>query len=269
MKYISLQHKNYLLGIRRRKIAVIVSQISLLVVLLGIWELAARLELIDSFITSYPTRIFQTLISTFASGEMGKHILISTFETVAGFSIGTLLGTAFAIIMWWSPFIKAVCEPYLVVLNSLPKIALGPIIIVWVGAGYSSIITMAVLISVVVTTINMLNGFCQTSTAKILLMKTMNATKFQLFTKLVFPSNIDTLLATLKINVGMAWIGTIMGEYLVSRAGLGYLIVYGGQVFRLDLVMACTIVLCALAGVMYFAVASLEKALAKRQGKGD
>lgn len=267
LKYTSLQHRSYLLSLRKRTFSVVIGQISLLIALLGIWEAAAALGWVDAFITSSPSRILNTLISTFATGEMTKHILVSTFETVAGFSIGTVLGTVFAIIMWWSPYVKSVCEPYLVVLNSLPKIALGPLIIVWVGAGYASIITMAVLISVVVTTINMLNGFCSTSQAKILLLTTMNATKLQLFVKLVFPANTDTLLATLKINVGMAWIGTIMGEYLVSRAGLGYLINYGGQVFKLDLVMACTIVLCALAGFMYLCVALLEKAVAKRTGR--
>ena len=158
---------------------------------------------------------------------------------------------------------KEVFEPYVVVLNSLPKIALGPIIIIWAGTGKGAIITMAVLISVVITTINMLNGFLETDKDKIFLMRAMHANKLQIFVKLVAPANVPTLMATLKINVGMAWIGSIMGEYLVSKEGLGYLLVYGSQVFRLDLVMTCTIVLCALAGLMYGAVALLEKAVVK------
>ena len=123
--------------------------------------------------------------------------------------------------------------------------------------------TMAVLISVIITTISMLNGFIGTSPDKVLLLKTMNASKFQIFTKLVFPSNIPTLLSTLKINVGLSWVGTIMGEYLNSKAGLGYLIVYGGQVFKLDLVMASIVVLCLLAALMYYGVAYMEKKLVK------
>ena len=109
----------------------------------------------------------------------------------------------------------------------------------------------------------MLNGFNNTDANKVLLLKTMNATKTQIFCKLIFPSNISTLMSTLKINVGMAWIGTIMGEYLTSKAGLGYLILYGGQVFKLDLVMTCILVLCIVAGIMYLIVALLEKTLVR------
>ena len=179
--------------------------------------------------------------------------------------IGTAAGTAVAVIMWWSRSVREVLQPYVVVLNSLPKIALGPVIIVWAGTGQKAIVFMAVLISVIVTIITMLGGFMQTSPEKILLMRAMNAGKLQIFTKLVFPSNMSTLASCLKINVGMAWIGSIMGEYLVSRAGLGYLIVYGGQVFQMDLVMACTIVLCLLAGGMYFLVALLERFMVRWQ----
>ena len=154
-------------------------------------------------------------------------------------------------------------EPYIVVLNSLPKIALGPIIIVWCGSGSKAIIFMAVLIGIIVAIITMLNGFLATDKNKILLLKSMGANKIQVLTKLVIPGSLPTLISMLKINVGMAWIGSIMGEYLVSRAGLGYLIVYGGQVFKLDLVMASTVVLCVLAALMYFLVALLEKFIIK------
>ena len=180
-------------------------------------------------------------------------------ETIIGFLIGTIGGTAIAVALWWSKSLREVLQPYIVVLNSLPKIALGPIIIVWAGTGQKAIITMAVLISIIVTIITMLGGFLETSPEKILLLQSMDANKMQIFFKLVFPSNLSTLASCLKINVGMSWIGSIMGEYLVSKAGLGYLIVYGGQVFKMDLVMTCTIVLCLLAGAMYFFVALLEK----------
>ena len=144
-------------------------------------------------------------------------------------------------------------------MNSLPKIALGPIIIVWFGAGSRAIIFMAVLIGIIVAIITMLNGFLATDENKILLLRSMGATKFQILLKLVIPGSLPTFISMLKISVGMAWIGSIMGEYLVSRAGLGYLIVYGGQVFKLDLVMAATFVLCVLATLMYALVALLEK----------
>lgn len=257
------EHLLYLKAQKTRKILVHVTQIGVLILALAVWELAARLEWIDSFITSSPSRIWNTLKELISNGTLWHHAAVSTLETLAGFAIGTALGYVIAVILWWNNFLKDVFEPYVVVLNSLPKIALGPIIIIWAGTGKASIITMAVLISVVITTITILNGFLETDKEKALLLRSMRANKFQIFTKLVAPANVPTLMATLKINVGMAWIGSIMGEYLVSKEGLGYLLVYGSQVFRLDLVMTCTIVLCVLAGVMYAIVSILEKIVVK------
>ncbi len=261
------EHIKFLHKQRQRKVLVHVTQVGVLIALLGLWELAAGLGWIDSFITSSPSRIWVTLKELVSDGTLFHHAWVSTVETLAGFAIGTVLGYFVAIVLWWNNFLKDVFEPYVVVLNSLPKIALGPIIIIWVGTGKAAIITMAVLISVVITTITILNGFMETDKDKILLLRSMKATRLQIFTKLVAPSNVPTLMATLKINVGMAWIGSIMGEYLVSKEGLGYLLVYGSQVFRLDLVMTCTIVLCALAGIMYAVVAVLEKIVVKNYNR--
>ena len=258
------EHLLFLRAQKRRKILTVVTQVGVLILLLGLWEISAQLGWIDSFIMSSPSRIWNTLIELIGNGTLFKHMGVSLLETLAGFMIGTALGYGIAVVLWWNSFLQDVFEPYVVVLNSLPKIALGPIIIIWAGTGKASIITMAVLISVVITTITILNGFVATDKEKALLLKSMGANKLQIFTKLVAPANIPTLMATLKINVGMSWIGSIMGEYLVSKEGLGYLIVYGSQVFRLDLVMTCTIVLCVLAGVMYALVALLEKIVVKR-----
>lgn len=248
----------------KRKIAVNCVRVGLLVLLLVVWEIAARVGWIDAFIMSSPSRIAATLGELLSSGTLIRHAWVSTFETLCGFAIGTAVGYIAAVLMWWNNFVKDVFEPYIVVLNSLPKIALGPILIIWMGTGKASIIAMAVLISVVITTITIMNGFCSTDKDKVLLLRSMGATRLQIFAKLVAPANVPTLMSTLKINVGMAWIGSIMGEYLVSKEGLGYLLVYGSQVFRLDLVMTCTIVLCALAGIMYAVVALLEKIVCKR-----
>lgn len=261
---LSKEHIRFLKGQKRRKVFVLLAQIGTLVAVLALWELLAQTGVIDAFITSCPSKIWATFMELIGNGTLLHHAWVSTWETVVGFAIGTILGYAIAVVLWWNNFLKDVFEPYIVVLNSLPKIALGPIIIIWAGTGKASIITMAVLISVVITTITILNGFCNTDGEKILLLRSMRASRLQIFTKLVAPSNVPTLMATLKINVGMAWIGSIMGEYLVSKEGLGYLLVYGSQVFRLDLVMTCTIVLCALAGVMYAVVALLEKIVVKR-----
>ncbi len=256
-------HKQYLKKERKQKLIVLAGQFGFLILCFALWEILARLAVIDSFITSSPSRIWRQLVELLKGGDLFLHLLISTKETVIGFLIGTVLGTLAAVVLWWSPMLNKIFEPYLVVLNSLPKVALGPIIIVWAGTGQAAIITMAVLISVVITTITMLNGFNNTDPNKILLLKTMRAAKADIFTKLVLPSNLPTLVSCLKINVGMSWIGTIMGEYLTSRAGLGYLILYGGQVFKLDLVMTCILVLCVIAAVMYLLVALLEKTLVR------
>ena len=192
---------------------------------------------------------------------MFEHIWITLYETVVGFVLGTLFGTLFAILFWWSKTLSRILDPYLVVLNALPKIALGPILIVWFGAGVKSIIVMALLISLVVTIMSVLVGFNEITGEKQLLMRTFGANKLQIFTMVVLPASVPTIMSALKISVGMSWVGVIVGEYLVSKAGLGYLIVYGGQVFQLDLVMTSIVVLCVLAALMYYGVAYLEKKL--------
>ncbi len=187
---------------------------------------------------------------------------------MVGFLSGTMLGIIIAIILWCSKFLSDVAEPFLVVLNSLPKIALGPVIIIWVGAGTSAIIVMALAISLIVTILEILNGFINTDSEKIKMAKTFNANKFQILTKIVIPANISTFINSLKVNIGLSLVGVISGEFLVSKAGLGYLIVYGGQVFQLDLVMASVVILGIVAAIMYEAVVLLEKLILKSKKFG-
>ena len=179
--------------------------------------------------------------------------------------IATFAGSIIAIILWWNETIRKVLDPYIVVINSLPKIALGPILIVWVGVGTKAIVAMDILIMIVITIISMLNSFTSCDQGKIMLMQSMRANKFQILFKLILPNSLCDFISVLKINVGLTWVGTIMGEYLASKAGLGYLIVYGGQVFKLDLVMASTVILCVLAAIMYFVVAFIEKQVYKHR----
>lgn len=260
---LSPARKSYLAGIRRRERFITCMRYAILVALIGLWELAARLGWIDPFITSSPSRVAATIVRLLQDGELFTHIGVTLFETVAGFLIGTAAGTLIAAAMWWSPVACRILDPYLVIVNALPKIALGPILIVWIGAGVGSIIVMAVLISLVVTIVTVLTGFMDITGEKQLLMRTLGATKLQIFTLVVLPAAVPTMMAALKISVGMSWVGVIVGEYLVSQAGLGYLIVYGGQVFQLDLVMASIVVLCLLAAVMYYGVAAIEKRLSR------
>lgn len=259
----SEEHRIYLKKAKIRKLVIRITQFGVLILLLGLWELSAYLEWADPFITSSPSRVAKSIASLYSSGELFTHSFASLWETVVGFLLSTALGTLIAVALWWNDFLRRVTEPYVVVLNSLPKIALGPLIIIWVGAGKAAIITMALMISLIITVISALQGFNSVDSEKIDLLRSMGANKRQIFLKLVLPQNIPNILSILKINVGLSWVGTIMGEYLVSREGLGYLLVYGGQVFRLDLVMASTVILSVLATVMYLAVQLLEKIVSK------
>ena len=255
----SEERKSYLRKIRNDKITTHIFRVLLLVIIVGLWELLTAVGILDAFFISSPSRIVNQLVEFFKTGEMWHHIGITLYEALAGFIIATVIGTFIAIVLWWSEKLRKVLDPYIVVLNALPKIALGPVIIIWVGAGTPAIITMCMLICVIITTLSMLSSFMSCEKEKISLMKSMGATKFQILKKLVLPNSFGEFISVLKINVGMSWVGTIMGEYLVSKAGLGYLIVYGGQVFNLDLVMASTVILCVLASMMYIFVSILEK----------
>jgi len=263
----SAAHERYLKKEKKKKASVHIARAALLIAILLIWEALAYSKAINSFITSSPSRIFKTLYSLFREEDMLYHIGVTLKETLIGFFISMLSGLIFALVLWWNDFIRKVAEPYIVVLNALPKIALGPLIIIWCGTGQSAIITMTFLVCVVVATMNLLSGFMRTGEGKILLLRSMGASKAHILLKLVLPSSLPTVISTLKINVGMAWIGSIMGEYIVSKAGIGYLIVYGGQVFRLDLVMSSVAVLCFLAAGMYALVALAEKKLVKNSEK--
>ena len=262
---ISQEHKGYLRQVKHEKRRIWFIQISILVIALALWEICADAKIVDPFITSQPSRIIQTIIRLYEEGVLFQHIGITCLEAVIGFVIGTLLGTIIAIILWWSEFLCKVLEPYLVVLNSLPKIALGPIFIVWIGAGPAAIIVMTLAISLIVTVLEVLNGFLAIDGEMIKLIQTFGGTKFQVLTKALLPASLPTIINALKINVGLSWVGVIVGEFLVSKAGLGYLIVYGGQVFKLDLVMTSVIILGIAATLMYQGVVYLEKILVKNK----
>jgi len=259
---ISIDRQKYLRKVKLRKIEIWITQIFLVVAFIVLWEILAQTGKIDSFITSQPSRIVNTFMNL-SSNDLLEHLKITCIETFVGFLLGTSAGIIIAIILWWSPFISKVSEPFLVVLNSLPKTALGPVIIIWVGAGMPAIIVMAISISLIVTILEILNGFLHTEEEKIKMAKTFNANKVQVLTKIVIPSNIPTFFNTLKVNIGLSLVGVISGEFLVSKGGLGYLIVYGGQVFQLDLVMTSVIILAIVAALMYESIVLLEKKFVK------
>lgn len=261
----SIIHQRYIKIQNTKTFFVHFVRILLLIALLGIWELSAKLGLVDPFITSSPSRIVNKTIELYQNGTLWLHIWTTLNETLLAFLLSTVIGGIIAILLFLISPLRRVLEPYLVILNSLPKIALGPLIIIWVGIGTKAIVTMGILICVVITTINLLNGFLNVSNEKIMLLKSMGANRFQILTKLIIPATMPNFIATLKINLGMAWVGVIMGEYLSSKAGLGYLLVYGGQVFQLDLVMTAIVILCILSGVMYGIISIIEKIIVKKR----
>lgn len=262
---LSPSRREYLRRIRRDKIIVVFFRIFLLLFFIGLWELLAATGTIDAFLFSSPTRIVNTLAELHSSGELYKHIFTTLYETVLGFILATAVGYLISVLLWWSENTRKILEPYIVVLNALPKIALGPVIIIAFGSGTEAIVFMTFLVTVIVTVINMLSGFLRTEPGKILLLRSMGANKKDILINLVVPGSVDTFVSALKVNVGLSWIGSIMGEYVVSRQGIGYLIVYGGQVLKLDLVMTGTVLLCILAAAMYAAVLLFEKWVKRRK----
>ncbi len=264
-KNYSFSHKKYLNKLKRNSFFVQFFRILLLISLIGIWELIAYLQIVDPFLISSPSRIVNTFIDLVSEGTLWQHMGVTLYETILAFLISSLLGALIAIILYLIPAVRRVLEPYLIILNSLPKIALGPLIIVWVGIGTKATVTMGILICIVITTISLLNGFLEVDEEKKKLLKTMGANNMQVLTHLIIPATLPNFISVLKINVGMSWVGVIMGEYLSSKAGLGYLIVYGGQVFKLDLVMTSIVVLCVLAGVMYGLIALIERYINKKR----
>ena len=243
-------YANYLKNIKKEKVKVLLIQIALLVGILVLWEILANAGIIQTFLFSKPSDIYKLFIKYISNGELARHVGISVYETVLGLVIGTVLGILVAIALWWSEKLSKILDPFLVVLNALPKTALAPIIIVWAGAGIQGIVVTAVTISVVVTILSAYNYFINVDEEKIKMLKSFGATKSQLLFKLIILT---------KINIGMAWVGVIVGEFLVSRNGLGYLIVYGSQVFKLDLVMMGVFVLSFCAWIMYEILNIVEK----------
>ena len=256
-------HKLFLNKVKREKRWVIFFQISILLLFFVLWEIGSRTKWLDPLIFSSPTRIWEMLSGNLADGSIYPHITTTLLETVLGFLLGTLLGTIIAAILWWSPFLSKVFDPYLVVLNSMPKVALGPILIVAIGPNMVSIVGMAILVTVIITTIVIYTSFKETDPNYLKVLQSFGASRWQSFREAILPSSFPTIISTLKVNVGLSWVGVIVGEYLVSKQGLGYLIIYGFQVFNFTLVMQSLIIIAIFATVMYKAVEWLERILIK------
>lgn len=248
----------------KSKLHLVFTQIALLVFIIISWEFLAYIKVIDTFLFSSPSRIIKTLFIYINSGELGKHLLISVIEVILGMIIGSVLGIIIASMLWLNKRIAKVLDPFLAVLNALPKTALAPIMIIWAGTGVKGIVVVALSILLIITIISAYNYFNNIEEEKIKMMKAFGATNLQILFKLILPSNYINIISIVKINVGMSWIGVIVGEFLVSRAGIGYLIMYGGQIFNLDLVMMGVFVLAILAFSMWKIIDVFEKYFIKK-----
>lgn len=248
---------------KRKIIYINIIRISIAFLFLFFWEILTKFNILNSFITSSPTKVIHTITSLINDKNLFNHIFITTKETLIAFFIASFLSIIVSIIFFLFNTLAKIFDPYLTMLNSLPKIALGPMLIIIIGANTNSIIVMGILISIIISIQNIYNGFINTDKNKIKLFQTFKASRLQILTKVVFPSNYKTIINTLKINISMALIGVIMGEFLTSKAGIGYLILYGSQIFNLDLVVSGIIILIILSVIMYYLIIILEKKLVK------
>lgn len=258
-----MEYKKYMKQKILSTAKIIFCQIFILILFISLWQILSDKGIINSFLCSSPKKVVTTIINLYKSNDLFVHVWVTLKEILISFGLGSLIGIVFAAFLWYSPFFSKVLDPYLTILNSLPKVSLGPIIIIWAGANQNSIILMALLISTISTIISVYVGFRHTNKTSIRLMQSFKANKFQIFTKVVFPANINTIISSLKINLSMTFVGVIMGELLVSKEGLGYLINYGSQVFNTNLVIAGVIMLGILTSILYFIILFIEKKVKK------
>ncbi|MCM3740180.1 ABC transporter permease [Oceanobacillus luteolus] len=250
--------QQYQRGLLKEKRIVFTWQLSIAVIFFLSWEITSRFYIIDPLLFSSPTKIFELIITRISNGTMFSHISITLFETLLGFLIGTIGGVLIATSLWYSDRFANIMDPYLVIFNAMPKVALGPILIVALGPGYMSIIAMGFIISVIVTTLVVYRAFLEVDQNYTMVLRSFGATKSQIFKEAIFPAALPVMISTLKVNVGLSWVGVIVGEYLVSKQGLGYLIIYGFQVFDFTLVMSSLVIIAILAALMYKGVEKLE-----------
>lgn len=257
-------HEHYRRMQQKERRTIYCYQLLVLLCLLAIWEITTHFRLADPLIFSSPTTVAHLFLAKIQDGTLLPHAMVTLLETVLGFLLGTLFGTVFAIFLWASRTLAQVAEPYLVVLNAMPKVAIGPIILVLFGPTMLSVIMMGILITVVISTIVIFSTFRRVDENYLKVMQLLHANKTQTFRHVIFPASIPTIISTLKVNVGLAWVGVIVGEFLVSSKGLGYLIISGFQIFNFNLVFLALCVIVVLAAFMYKLVELLEKWLLKK-----
>jgi NitT/TauT family transport system permease protein len=257
----------YLRGLARRTWTVRAWQAAILIAFVALWELAPRAGWVNPLLTSYPTAVFRTMVETLRDGSLLVHSFATLVSTVIGFLGGMIFGIAIALALWLSPMIYRVLDPFIVVINALPKIALVPIFYIWLG-DLGSIYAMAIMVSVFVTVLMLFTGFNAIDPDKIKLVRLFGASRLQVLTKIVLPGSVPMMISTLKVNVGLALVGVVVGEFQSAKAGLGYLITYGSQIFQMNLVMTAIVALAVISTVLFGAIQLLEAFIARRRNAG-
>lgn len=255
----SEQHKEYLISLKKYHRKIKISRFLVFAIFLILWETAANLNWIDAFFFSSPSRIVGCVFSMGKTGELFTHIGYTLAETVLSFFFVMLLTVAFASLLWFSKSMAAIFEPTLVILNSLPKSALAPLFIVWLGTGMKTIIVAGISVAIFGSIISLYTQFHQTNPEMEKLILTLGGNKWDVYRKIVIPFSVPTLINSMKVNIGLSLVGVVIGEFLAARRGLGYLIIYGTQVFKLDMVISSIIILCMIAYGLYFGIQKLEK----------
>ncbi|MCI8884320.1 MAG: ABC transporter permease [Lachnospiraceae bacterium] len=266
MNELSLAQQKFLLTQKRHKRTVTVSRLCIFILFLALWEGAAQSGLLDSFIFSSPSKVLLCAYGMTLDQTLFAHIGITLFETIASFLLVLISALVITIILWLNKGLSETLEPYLVILNSLPKSALAPLLIVWLGATYNTIIITGVSVAIFGSILSLYTSFQSVDPEKIKLIYTMGGKKYHALTKVVLPSNIPSLFSIMKVNIGLCLVGVIIGEFIASRQGLGYLIIYGSQVFKLDWVIMSIVILCIMAWGLYSLLSCLENCYLKRLG---
>lgn len=231
---------------------------------LMIWEMLARFGVIDAFFFSSPIGVIKCAYSMIVDLSLFTHIFVTLYETIISFILVIFIGIAVASSLWFSKTLSEIIEPTLVILNSLPKSALAPLFIVWLGTGTKTIIIAGISVAIFGCIISLYSGFSETDKDKLIMIETLGGTRLQAFTKVVLPGSIPVLLSTIKVNIGLSLVGVIIGEFLAARSGLGYLIIYGSQVFKLDLVIMSIVILCMIATGLYKIIQCIEHQYKKK-----
>ena len=255
---VSQRQKKYLLAIRRNSILIQVSRILLFVFFVGIWEISARTGLIDSFIFSSPGQILEKMKEMLLDHTLIDHVSITLLETLISFALVTVLGISCGVLLWAFPRLSLILEPYLVVLNSLPKSALAPLLIVWLGSNMKTIVLAGISVAVFGAVMNLYTGFCETDPDKLKLIRTFGGTKKDELLKVILPGSVPLILSVMKVNIGLSLIGIVIGEMIGSKRGLGYLIIYSSQVFQLTTMIMAIVILCVMAILLYALINFLQ-----------